>query len=391
MKKRILYFFPDNPYAEKAGNRTRFLQLLDYFSSISSEYDTEVLTVGDWGKWEPQHVQEFTSNYPNIKLNIVHQKSASKNKIRKFFEYRIPTAIPKIFKGISVDVTNFILRSKVKKLIRRKPFDIVIASYSRWGRIFDSVGKKTMKIIDTHDFLTAQNRRKKNKIGRFFQSEINILRKFDIIWTYSVEESYIFEQFTDSTVLLLPTSAFSPNIRRSSSTIQAKHVLYVASSNSHNINGSKWLYEQVLPFLDEQIKIHVAGDVCQYIEDHPNIVKHGRVEDISSLYQQAKVVICPMLSGTGVKIKVIEALSLGLPVVTTKRGVDGLVNKVNNGCIVTEHPKDFAENIHRLLHDEHYYEHHRSNAENYYELCHSPSLEKKVLNDIFLNNKYSKG
>lgn len=385
MKKRILYFIPDNPFWEKSGNRTRFLQLLDYLASLSTWYEVELISIGDHsGVWEEAHKSKFVQRYPEIKLHILNRKGSKANKIKYFLNYKIPTAIPKLFRTTTVDVTNFILRNKVRKLVRQGNFDMVIASYASWARVFDGIDSKITKIIDTHDFLAAQHHRKKNKIGKLFQSEMDILNKFDVIWTYSSEEAYIFEQFTKAKVMYLPTSAQPVALQ-----IQREHVmdvLYIASANRHNIKSAQWLYEKVLPHLGA-VKIHVIGAICHYMNDHPKIIKHGIIEDLSSMYQRSKMAICPMLSGTGIKIKVIEALSYSLPVVTTRRGVDGLLNKINNGCIVTANAQEFADTITRLVHDEGYYEQHRLDAKNYYDQCHTPSLEKKVLDSIFLDSK----
>jgi glycosyltransferase involved in cell wall biosynthesis len=79
------------------------------------------------------------------------------------------------------------------------------------------------------------------------------------------------------------------------------------------------------------------------------------VKHLEPYYGNSKIAICPMLSGTGVKIKVVEALSFGLPVVCNFRGTDGLPNKTNNGCLVTDDPLEFAQNIKTLLSDESLY------------------------------------
>lgn len=383
MKKRLLYFVPDNPFGGKSGNRTRYLQLLDYLSSLSPQYEVEFLSLGDHsGPWEEVHKRQFAARYPNMKLHIYYRRVSRTNKVKKFFAYRIPTAIPRLFSGTTVDLTHFILRNNVRKLVRQGNFDTVIASYASWGRIFDGIDPNIEKIIDTHDFLTAQRHHEKNKIGKLFQSEMNILRKFDYIWTYSSEEAYLFEQFTDAKVIHLPTSVGAPAAHQRP-VVDPADIIYVASANRHNVSSAQWLCKEVLPYLGD-LKIQVVGKICEYIDDHPNIVKQGMVENIALLYQRCKIAICPMLSGTGVKIKVIEALSYDLPVVTTRRGMDGLLNKVNNGCIVAENGQEFAEGILRLMHDESYYEKHRHDARSYFQLCHAPSLEKKMLDGIFL-------
>src|SRR5690606_21052871 len=86
-----------------------------------------------------------------------------------------------------------------------------------------------------------------------------------------------------------------------------------------------------------------------YVKDYPNVHKIPFVRNLQDYYEVSKIALCPMLTGTGVKIKVVEALSHGLPVICTSRGVDGLPNKINNGCLVSDEPETFAKNIHYLL------------------------------------------
>ena len=94
-----------------------------------------------------------------------------------------------------------------------------------------------------------------------------------------------------------------------------------------------------------------------------------------------------MLSGTGIKIKVLEALSHSLPIVTNRRGVDGLVNKKSNGCIVESTGKGFAKAILRLLKDESFYLEKKKEAETYFLENHIFEREKEVLDNIFLGNE----
>ncbi len=107
----------------------------------------------------------------------------------------------------------------------------------------------------------------------------------------------------------------------------------------------------------KNVKVHIIGKIGKTIaEDFPNVIKYGIVDDLQEFYSHARIAICPMMSGTGVKIKVLEALSYGLPVVTNRRGVDGLINKKNNGCLVSQDPKEFSEFIHQLMNDDVFYE-----------------------------------
>lgn len=380
MKKKVLYFMPDNPTSGKAGNLTRANQMLVYLQSILSIYDIDFLSIGDWGDWDDLNKQKFLLQNPSVNLHLVNRKGSKTNKLKAFFQYKLLNIIPKLLKGTSIDITNPILRNKVKNFINKRNYDTIIISYASWAKIIDGISHGPYLIIDTHDFITAQSRKKTEKIGKLFQNEIQILKKFDEIWTYSVEEEYIFEQFTDKKVTLIPVS-FPLNFNKEIAVFKYD-VIYVASNNPHNVAGINWFLTKVIPFLNDT-KIHIIGKICSVIGDYENVVKHGMVDDLKDFYHNSKVAICPMLSGTGIKIKVVEALSYGIPVVTNRRGVDGLVNKKENGCLVTNDPKIFAKNITHLLENKIFYNQIKNEGISYFKKNHDPKLEEEIMNAVF--------
>jgi glycosyltransferase involved in cell wall biosynthesis len=85
----------------------------------------------------------------------------------------------------------------------------------------------------------------------------------------------------------------------------------------------------------------------------PGVMATGFVEDIVSYYRSAQVFVCPLLSGAGVKNKVLEALSSGLPVVTTSLGVDGIEHlEKDRHYLLADNPREFAERVIAVLSDE---------------------------------------
>jgi glycosyltransferase involved in cell wall biosynthesis len=381
MKKRILYFMPDNPTKGKAGNLTRCLKVLDYFHENYSDLASiEFLSVLDWGEWDRDGIDSFRSRYPLINLSLINRKIPKNKPIKRLLFYKLYNLIPKLLRGISVDITNLYFRKKIKNHLNKTRYDVVIMSYSSWGSLASLFNYNPYLILDTHDFITAQSRNQKNQIGRLFQSELNILRLYDEIWTLSVEEKYIYEQFTSAHVLHHPVTY--PGIPLKPKSSYKYDIIYVASINPHNTSSIHWFLEKVLPRL-KNYKIHIVGRICSTIEDvSENIIKHGMVEDLDYFYSESRIAICPMLSGTGVKIKVVEALANNIPVVTSTRGVDGLINKVNNGCLVADSPEEFANHIVRLLEDNDFFEKKKIEAFEYFQNCHSPSLEKKLFSSI---------
>ena len=387
MKKKILYFMPDNPCEGRAGNKTRATQLLDYLQSLAGIYEVDFLSCDGWGIWDAEHTHKFISRFPKINLILKHRKGYPKSQLLKyFFIYKLPNLIYRFFTPNHINISSPLLQRQVAQLIDKNNYDVVIVSYASFGRLIDRVKttRKPYYILDTHDFMTAQNKAKGHKIGKMLQEEIDILKKYDEIWSYSIEEEYIFNQFTDRKVSIIPISF--PDRSDEKERLSRYDVVYVASENPHNIKGATWLINEVLPHIPN-VKVHVIGKVCSQLPDADNLVKHGVVDDISSFYRGARLAICPMLSGTGIKIKVLEAFSYGLPVVTNRRGVDGLMNKEGNGCLVCDNGADFAKEIVSLLHDDARYEQISANARTYFSQNHLPEKEKKVLDTIFLHER----
>ena len=204
---------------------------------------------------------------------------------------------------------------------------------------------------------------------------------FDNIWAISIEEHYLFSQFLGTDIVKL-----IPHGVKDNSNYTPKYeidLLYIASDNKHNINSINWFFDKVYPLLAKNIKITTIGKICKHIPDLKNVTKIDFVENLDEYYQKSKVAICPMLSGTGLKIKVVEALSYNIPVVCNPRGVDGLLNKTNNGCLVSNTEIAFSENITRLLSDDAFYQEKKLNAKHFFQQTLCIEHVKKELDNEF--------
>lgn len=382
-KQRILYFVPDCIITRKAGNVTRFKQMLDYLNNATN-CEVDFVSLSDVGGWVKDTDIEFKKQYPNINLILLSRKLHTKDFVKKLIEYKIPNIIPKIKKlflkkGLDF-VSPFLLR-KFTELVHSKKYDKIIITYAYWGNLIKNISYDTHKILDTHDFLTAQNQKDKNKIGEYFQYEMEIMNQFDEVWTFSVEEKYLFEQFSERKIVHLPIAFEQKEILKKP--FYKYDILYVASHNNHNINSINWFLKEVFPLLKGKYQLHIVGRICEYVDDCESITKHGIVDDISEFYENAKMTICPMLSGTGVKIKVLESLAYNLPVVTNIRGVDGLLNKSENGCLVANTSREFADKIELLLTDEDFYLENQRLAHSFFKKNHNLDREKEFFKTYF--------
>jgi len=116
--------------------------------------------------------------------------------------------------------------------------------------------------------------------------------------------------------------------RTITSPVLPHRVLFVGGINDFNREGIHWFLTEVWPLVraqNPQATLHVCGGVGSTIENVPaNVVIRGRVPDLAREYAEATAVIVPLLHGTGVKIKLVEAASFGKPIITTPVGLQGL-------------------------------------------------------------------
>jgi len=363
--KKVLFFMPDNPLKKNAGNRTRALSMLSYFKSRNFEIDfvSEYFT----GKWNETDIKAFEQAGLANNTYVIKKKPSKKNILYYLIFYKLPNFFYQnkawFFPLQFPELVTLRFKRAFKKILKNKDYDYIFINYASWATLVENnqLTKKSIKVIDTHDFITAQLQKKVN-IGQSFKEEIRRISLFDIALAISVEEQYIFSQFCKSKVVLAPMMLDKPQNLHD---IEEKpfDLIYVASDNVHNQKAAKWFFNEVYRLLPANIQICVIGQINEHLSiKAPNIIAVNFAEDLSIYYQKAKVALCPMLTGTGTKIKVVEALSYGLPIVCNTRGIDGLINKTDNGCLVSDDPVEFANNIIKLLTDESEYKKQAENA-----------------------------
>jgi glycosyltransferase involved in cell wall biosynthesis len=83
----------------------------------------------------------------------------------------------------------------------------------------------------------------------------------------------------------------------------------------------------------------------------PNLRFEGHVNDLSAFYGRTRVVIAPIRFGAGVKVKTVQALQHGVPVVSTSCGCEGIDTYGLDAIAITDDPGEFAGGLVTLLSD----------------------------------------
>ncbi|RJP34508.1 MAG: glycosyltransferase [Actinobacteria bacterium] len=130
----------------------------------------------------------------------------------------------------------------------------------------------------------------------------------------------------------------------------------------HDPNRDAVLYfhARIWPRVKEEIPeavFYVVGkdptpDLLDLARSDPSVVVTGTVEDVRPYFERAKVFVNPVRIGGGFRGKLLEAMSMGLPIVTTSLGAEGVNAESGRDMIVADEPGEFAAAVARLLRDD---------------------------------------
>jgi glycosyltransferase involved in cell wall biosynthesis len=251
---------------------------------------------------------------------------------------------------------------QIKAFAAKHEFDVVIAEYVFFSKALLNFGEDVMKVIDTHDVFTdRQKKHKERNIKRCFKylsrtEEAKGLARADRILAIQKHEAAFFRQMTGGSkpvITVGTTINLSPLAPPSSG---PPTMLFLATDYSVNIDGLNHFIEHCLPLIRAAVpnaKLLVAGSICRVLKmESPAIDKLGEVKELREAYERAHVVINPVLVGTGLKTKTVEALGFGKPLVTTACGAEGLEEAAGSAFLLGENPEAFADGVIRLLTDD---------------------------------------
>ncbi len=121
-----------------------------------------------------------------------------------------------------------------------------------------------------------------------------------------------------------------------------------------NVDGAEWLVRDVLPLLPPRASIEIVGrDPGRRVLalSGPRVHVTGEVPSVGDHIAQASVVVVPLRMRAGTRLKVLEAMALGRPVVATPEGADGLEYLAGQGLVIADGADAFARAVTDLLDD----------------------------------------
>jgi glycosyltransferase involved in cell wall biosynthesis len=164
-------------------------------------------------------------------------------------------------------------------------------------------------------------------------------------------------QGVNATIDVVPNGVDCNRIGYGPPTGQGSCVLFVASLDSDaNHDGAIYFLREILPL----ISLHTPEVIARIVGRNPrsellnsgdgrHVFVHANVDDVLTYYRNADVIVVPLRSGGGTRLKILEAMAAGVPVVSTSIGAEGLDIVSGENILLADTPVDFAARVVELL------------------------------------------
>jgi glycosyltransferase involved in cell wall biosynthesis len=158
------------------------------------------------------------------------------------------------------------------------------------------------------------------------QDEATVLDYFDRVIAISDADATLLKALAPTGVISTQMSPLDVVVTGAHAKNPGKRVLYLGSRAHHNIQGLQWFLDDIWPTVLAAVPdatLDVVGSVCDGLQAHPNVVLHGRVDNIAAIARNTGFAINPVLAGSGLKIKMLDYFAHSLPCITTEVGAIG--------------------------------------------------------------------
>ena len=192
------------------------------------------------------------------------------------------------------------------------------------------------------------------------REEASLVRKVDGIAVTSNRDRGIFEQLVPGvSAAVIPNGVDTDHFRPTGDIGGGHGILFFGALDYFpNEDAVIYFHREVWPLLKEAhpdlvwtVVGREPGESIAELGDQPGIEVKGFVDDVRTAIEGAAVIIVPLRAGSGTRLKILEAMAMGKPVVTTALGAEGLDVLDGEHLIVANYPTQFARAVSSLLDD----------------------------------------
>ncbi|MDP1853764.1 MAG: glycosyltransferase [Candidatus Omnitrophota bacterium] len=358
---KILFLTSRLPYPMNRGDK---LRSFNFLSRLSKKHSVTLLSFIESDKQLP-YVEELKKYCDKVEVVKLSCWQSYLNCLLNIFSIR----------PLQVSYYNSKkMRDKVKKIIASEKFDGIYIHLFRMAQFAEKI-QGVSRILDLCDAVSLHMKRtiKFNRgilwpvylleYFRIKRYERKIIKKFNevILISENDKKEILGGTSGPSNIHIVPNGVdyeyFKPSPIDNHKIPRVAFLGYLSAF--YNLDAVRYFYREIFPLIKErvpQIKFSIIGANCpaelKKIAREDNAVElFCDVKDTRPFLNQSLLFVCPLRIGSGAQNKILEAMSMGLPVVTTSIGYSGIGALKDREIVVVDEPRAFAERIIDLIND----------------------------------------
>lgn len=356
---KVLFLIPYSPLPANFGGAIRMYHILRLFSR-----DHEVTVAGFGTESERQMIID---GFPRLQGRVyVTPPPYSKKRLAFAF-------IRSLFSRNSYWL-SMTRSSALQKLIRQLThihrYDLVVHEFPVMGNY--ECATDGWRILDAHNVEFDNFRRiaagqvnllkklfYRLEMYKFRREELAMAARQDMILTTSVRDAHIFQkEIPGTTVRVIPNGVDMDFFTPDRTQPDPWSLVYIGvMSYTPNHDAMMYFLDEIFPLIKESVPEAgisvVGGRPSESLQKKGNryVTVTGFVDDVRPYMNSASVYVVPLRMGGGTRLKILEAMSMGIPVVSTSIGCEGLDVVHNESIMIADTPEVFAETVITLLRD----------------------------------------
>lgn len=362
---KLLFISPVFPKSSKSSGLAMRAYATLYL--LSKDYQIDLLVLNS---------SNISIEHSEVSL-LCNSITLTPRKKRNIFKAILFRLLPSIYKIIYLKPIKW-YSSPFKEIevhakhLLNKHFDIIHAFRLDVSDVVNLIKKRqstALQFLDLDDIDSIANTRIAEcyvKRGRYLlaaryycmakqyeKMEIEYLNKYDRVFVCSsIDANKLKKQYQISVVDIMPNVVYLPNLNQRISDEKIINILFVGNFNYFpNLDGILFFCKEVLPIISKKTMINfhlniVGKGLSRFdylrLSAIAKVSILGFVEDLSYIYSQSHLAVVPIRAGGGTRIKLLEAFSYKLPVVSTAMGAEGIMVKHQQNVLLANTKEEFA-------------------------------------------------
>jgi glycosyltransferase involved in cell wall biosynthesis len=279
-----------------------------------------------------------------------------------------------LFSSLPYNAERFISKAfddKLKELLTSEKFDIIqleglyLAPYLETIRAY-SDAKVVMRAHNIEHEIWDRTVTKQKGIrkwyirhlaGRIRKMELQYLNLYDAVLPITLRDDKLLKKLgCDIPSHVVPMGINAGELIPDHTMLDFPSVFHIGALDwMPNQEGLLWFFEKVWGKILEKhpdLKFYLAGRNAPEnfkVLPYPNIVYLGEVDDAYAFIRSKAVMIVPVLSGSGMRIKIIEGMALGKAIVATSIGTEGIATTHGRDILISDDPEEFSAGVCKLV------------------------------------------